>query len=78
MSEQEIERPLDIDAIVSGAIFDFAGFLTTLDETVEIGMREDASLMVELVRKWSDRRGLPIDNAEVEHWRELYTHVPMP
>ena len=65
----------DLETMISGAIFDFAGFLTTRSSTIEIGSKADAAPVVELIKEWAALRGVSLDNADVTLWRErLITH----
>ena len=65
----------DLETIISGAIFDFAGFLTTRSSTIEIGSNANATHVVELIKEWAALRGVSLDNADVTLWRErLITH----
>ena len=56
--------------IVCGAIFDFAGWLTTRSESVTCSGAHDAGPMVELIREWAELRGLSLDDANVLHWTD--------
>jgi hypothetical protein len=58
-------------AVISGAIFDFAGYLTTRPTATRFGSCEEASPMAELIREWAALRGLSLDGAEVESWQKL-------
>lgn len=72
-AEQAIEKVVEgaaPDSVVAGAIFDFAGYLTTRPKSTKIGSAEDASPMVGHIEKWSKERGLSIDGANVERWNE--------
>ena len=60
----------DLEAMISGAIFDFAGFLTTRPSTIEIGSKANASPVVELIKEWAALRGGSLDNADVALWRD--------
>lgn len=57
-------------SIVCGAIYDFAGWLTTRSESVTCSSAHDASPMVELIREWAELRGLSLDVANVLHWTD--------
>jgi len=56
--------------IVAGAIYDFAGFLTTRDAVIPVGSSANASPMVELVKQWAEMRGLQLHDAAVQSWQE--------
>lgn len=60
----------DLEAMISGAIFDFAGFLTTRPSTIEIGSKANASPVVELIKEWAALRVASLDNADVTLWQE--------
>ncbi len=53
---------------ISGALFDFCAFLTTLDEPVTLSAKHDAAVMVRLLERWAKKRGLELDDADVENW----------
>lgn len=58
-----------VEELIMGAIFDFAAYLTTRDETIKVGAKADASPMVELIKDWSKR--YKIDKTEVnDKWTE--------
>jgi hypothetical protein len=60
--------------VVSGALFDFSGFLTTRPDAIEVGATAEASPMVELIQEFAKMRGLSIDNPNVLDWQAtLYT-----
>ncbi|MFZ7337474.1 hypothetical protein ACLS0R_14590, partial [Comamonas jiangduensis] len=58
-------------AVIAGAIFDFAGYLTTLphEKALHCSEAHEASPMVEAITEWCKRRGLRTDGARVETWR---------
>ena len=56
------------DKTIAGAIYDFAGFLTTLEDFISIGSTENASIMIELISEWAEKRNLNIDDADVSGW----------
>lgn len=57
------------DEIIAGAIFDFAGFLTCLQEPFVCGSKHEAARMVQLIEEWAAKRDLPLDNALVQDWQ---------
>ena len=65
----------DLPAIISGALFDFAGFLTTLDKSraVTFSGAHEAGPAVTLLQEWSTKRGLNLDEADVSGWRSALT-----
>ena len=58
-------------AVIAGAIFDFAGYLTTLphEKALHCSEAHEAPPMVEAITEWCKRRGLCTDGARVETWR---------
>ena len=64
LSVQERER---VERI-AGALFDFAGFLTSTEEGHTFGAKHDAAPMVDLLREWAAARGLSLDEANVMGW----------
>ena len=58
-------------AVIAGAIFDFAGYLTTLprEKALHCSEAHEAPPMVEAITEWCKRRGLRTDGARVETWR---------
>lgn len=65
----------DLPAIISGALFDFAGFLTTLDKSraVTFSGAHEAGPAVTLLQEWSTKRGLILDDANVFDWSAALT-----
>jgi hypothetical protein len=59
----------EIKKIVSGALYDFAGFLIARDEEIKFGASNDCSLMVKLMNQWELSKGkLFLKDADVEKW----------
>ena len=67
MTKVTIDREL-IEQAIAGAIFDFAGYLTSHPDTIEVGSAANAAVMVERIRAWAGYSGLSIENANVEKW----------
>lgn len=63
--------PADLCVVIAGALFDFAGFLTTRDKVITLGASEEAGAAVEAIEEWAAARGLSLDEAAVGGWREL-------
>lgn len=55
--------------MISGAMFDFLGFLTT-GEDISVGETKDPSPILEKFKKWASIRGLNIRNADVCDWSD--------
>ncbi len=56
--------------IIAGALYDFAGYLTTRPVSVKYGASELAGPMVDALKEWAAMRGLPLDDAAVQSWQE--------
>jgi hypothetical protein len=56
--------------LISGALFDFLGFLTTLGKGVTFGASHEATPAVKLLSEWAAKRGLELDEARVRDWSE--------
>lgn len=56
-------------AVISGAIFDFAGFLTSHKDKIEVGSSAYASPMVDRIKEWSGIRGLSLETPDVLGWQ---------
>lgn len=59
-----------LSQVISGAIFDFAGYLTTRPNVIEVGSTANASPVADLVKEWAALRGLSLDDAAVLSWQE--------
>lgn len=72
--EQEV-KPLDVDNLIAGALFDFVGYLTTRTKAVRLGARHEATPAMVLLTNFAKSRGLDLSGAEVNRWAELLTVV---
>ena len=64
-------------SVITGAIYDFAGYLTTLPhkEAIHCSEVHEAAPMVKAITEWCKRRNLCTADARVETWREaIATH----
>ena len=68
--------PDGLPLLISGAIYDFAGFLTTQEKTIQAGARVDASAVVDMLKEWAALRGLKLDDAAVLSWQEWLSPTP--
>lgn len=68
----------DLHKAISGALFDFAGFLTTRPKSTPFGSCEDANAAVELLQEWAGTRGLQLDEADVGRWSEALAKPAVP
>lgn len=64
------------EAVVASALFDFGGYLTTLEKSVSFGSYENASPMVEHLQEWARIRGLSLDKADVIGWPDMLSAAP--
>lgn len=56
---------------IAGALFDFLGFLTTLDEPITLSAAHETSpRAVDLIVEWAALRGLSITSPDVLGWQE--------
>ncbi|HAX23093.1 MAG TPA: hypothetical protein DCY64_22755 [Hydrogenophaga sp.] len=77
----ELERQLAQPAgepvahsVVSGALFDFLGFLTSQKDQIVFSASDDAAPAVDAIRAFSAKRGLCLDNAKVREWIDCLDH----
>lgn len=71
--EQGAELRADVSGVhmvVAGALFDFAGWLTSRREVIEVGASRDASPVANAIAAFAKSRGLILDNAAVLSWQE--------
>ena len=71
--DQPAAAPQAVPAsVIAGAIYDFAGYLTTLPhkEAIHCSEAHEAPPMVKAITEWCNRRGLCTADARVKTWRE--------
>lgn len=68
--------PDGLPMLISGAVFDFAGYLTTRDKVIEVGATANASPIADLVKEWAELRGLSIVDAAVLSWQYMLAAAP--
>jgi hypothetical protein len=54
--------------IVSGALYDFCGYITTLKNPILVGGTEDPSDLLDALIKWSKGRGLDVNDPDIYGW----------
>jgi hypothetical protein len=64
--------------VITGALFDFLGYLTTRDNSTEFGACELADPAVTLLEEWAKTRGLRLDGANVSEWNSMLAAAPQP
>lgn len=75
----QTEREADgLPLIVAGAIFDFAGFMTTRSEVIEVGSTAEAGPVADLVKEWAELRGLDLADAAVLSWQLHIIRASLP
>ena len=65
-----------IEPIVAGAVYDFAGFITTRDKVIRVGATADAAPVADLVKEWANRRSLSLEDAAVGSWGKELAEPP--
>ena len=65
-------------SVIAGAVFDFAGYLTTLPhkEAIHCSEVHEAVPMVKAITEWCKRRNLTTDGAKVKTWRDHLAEAP--
>jgi hypothetical protein len=66
----------EMHSIVAGALFDFAGFLTTRPTITPFGSAANAAPAVDLLQAWAAQRGLHLDEANVHGWGDGILPAP--
>lgn len=61
-------------AVVVGALYDFMGRLTTLDEPLTVSRGHTVYALLEAFQAWAEERGLDIRAADVARWQERLEH----
>ena len=57
--------------IVSGALYDFLAYLTTLQNPIVLGASEEVGPALNVLAEWAQKRGLNInDNPDVMEWNK--------
>lgn len=68
--------PDGLPMVIGGAIFDFAGYLTTRQDVIEVGATANAAPIADLVKDWAKLRGLSLDEPAVLSWQEWLPKAP--
>ena len=58
-------------SVISGALFDFMGWLTSRKERIVLSSADNASPVVEAITEFARMRNLSLDDAKVQDW---HTH----
>lgn len=75
---QDEQEANGLPPIVAGAIFDFAGFMTTRSEVIEVGSTAEAGPVADLVKEWAESRDLELADAAVLSWQLHITRASLP
>lgn len=67
---------MQIHEIVAGALFDFAGRLTTLPTPLTVWTGAEAPLLLSVLGEWAADRGLDLDQADVAGWQKSLAEPP--
>jgi hypothetical protein len=59
--------------VISGALFDFMGWLTSRKERIVLSSADEASPAVDAIRDFAKMRGLSLDDAQVQDWQDNAT-----
>jgi NAD-specific glutamate dehydrogenase len=57
-----------IDSVVSGALFDFMGYLTSRDTQLVLSSKDNASPAVDAIKAFADLRGVSLEKPAVNDW----------
>jgi hypothetical protein len=57
-------------SVISGALFDFMGWLTSRKERLVLSSADNASPAVDAIRDFATKRGLSLDDAQVLEWTD--------
>lgn len=57
------------DPILAGLLFDFMGFLTSHETRWRFSAYDDASPGVYAIEQFAEKRGIKLDDADVQQWR---------
>ena len=55
-------------SVISGALFDFMGWLTSRKKRIVLSSADEASPAVDAIRDFAKMRGLSLDDAQVREW----------
>lgn len=61
---------------IAGALFDFCGYITTVEEFV-VGSSQTPHVLMEHMNAWAKLRGLDLNEADVESWNQNLGLVAM-
>ncbi len=59
------------EANIRGAVFDFAGYLTIMDDEYTVGASHNAARMADEAKRFLAKRGMDGDDANVFGWQDI-------
>jgi hypothetical protein len=72
---KELEQEPVVHSVITGALFDFMGWLTSRKERLVLSSADEASPAVDAIRDFAKMRGMSLDDAKVQDWN---TTPPQP
>jgi hypothetical protein len=60
---------IDDHQIISGALFDFMGFLTSRPEEITLSSHHEPHDLLKAFAEWAEERNLNTEHALVQDWR---------
>jgi hypothetical protein len=55
--------------LIAGALFDFMGRLTTLEDPITLSSKHEPHRLLEVFTEWAAERRLNTHNADVQRWQ---------
>lgn len=71
MTKQIVLTEQQLAGIIAGAIFDFAGHLTTRPRTLFVGQTSECSPIADEIVLWARQRELSLDSPYVRQWEDI-------
>ena len=53
---------------IAGALFDFIGYLTSMEKAITFGCKYNVPEALECLSKWAKKRNLNLEGADVKNW----------
>lgn len=84
MIDAALSEPVRLNAgavparVVAGALFDLMGHLTTMKEPVTFSSAHHAGPAVEILREFAKKRGLSLDDPDIQNWSAALSASPAP
>jgi len=55
---------------IAGALFDFVGYLTSMEKAITFGCKYNVPEALECLSKWAEERKFDLDDADVKNWNK--------